>query len=182
MSEGRRMLDANQHQGKFGEDYVRVLASAAGLIVFKEDIDVTGVDLGFRAHGEYAKARFPTIEAQVKTCSVPEISSGILVFRGLDQERFNMLAGPGFTVPRFLFVICVPRESQMYAVHSSEGVMLQRLGYFVSLEAEKPIENPDRRRRRTVCLPKMPSALVSADATVAADRRRSRARPSCRGP
>ncbi|SQD99420.1 conserved hypothetical protein [Parafrankia sp. Ea1.12] len=36
------MLDANQHQGKFGEDYVRVLASAAGLIVLKEDIDAAG--------------------------------------------------------------------------------------------------------------------------------------------
>lgn len=147
------MLDANQHQGKFGEDYVRVLASAAGLIVLKEDIDAAGVDLGFRARGEYAKARFPTIEAQVKTCSAPEIHSGILVFRGLDEAQFNMLAGSDFTVPRFLFVICVPRDSQKYATLSSEGVMLQRLGYFVSLEAETPIENPDKRRRRTVRLP-----------------------------
>ena len=32
------MLDAKQHQGKFGEDYVRVLASAAGLIVLKDDL------------------------------------------------------------------------------------------------------------------------------------------------
>ncbi|MDX6281510.1 MAG: hypothetical protein QOH03_2581, partial [Kribbellaceae bacterium] len=27
------MLDALVHQGKFGEDYVRVLASAAGLLI-----------------------------------------------------------------------------------------------------------------------------------------------------
>jgi hypothetical protein len=26
------VLDINSHQGKFGEDYVRVLASAAGLV------------------------------------------------------------------------------------------------------------------------------------------------------
>jgi hypothetical protein len=38
------MLDANQHQGKFGEDYVRVLASAAGLIVLKDDLDTDGID------------------------------------------------------------------------------------------------------------------------------------------
>lgn len=147
------MLDPNRHQGKFGEDYVRVLASAAGLIVMKEDIDATGVDLGFRAHSEHARARFPTIEAQVKTCSTPEIRSGILVFRELSETQFNMLAGSDFTVPRFLFVICVPRDHQSYAVLSSEGVMLQRLGYFISLETETPIENPDRRRRRTVRLP-----------------------------
>jgi len=36
------MLDAKQHQGKFGEDYVRVLASAAGLIVLKDDLDTDG--------------------------------------------------------------------------------------------------------------------------------------------
>jgi hypothetical protein len=27
------VLDVNNHQGKFGQDYVRVLASAAGLLV-----------------------------------------------------------------------------------------------------------------------------------------------------
>ena len=32
------------HQGYFGESFVRVLASAAGLVAGKQDIDVTGVD------------------------------------------------------------------------------------------------------------------------------------------
>lgn len=39
------MLDANDHRGKFGVDYVRVLASAAGLTVYKDDGDaVKAVD------------------------------------------------------------------------------------------------------------------------------------------
>jgi hypothetical protein len=151
------MLDAKQHQGKFGEDYVRVLASAAGLVVLKDDIDTDGVDLGFRAPGRYGRVYSPTIEAQIKTWSAPSISSGYLLYRGLDEWQFDKLAGPGFTVPRFLFVICVPADNQRYAACSTEGVMLRHLGYFVSLRAEEKITHPDRKRRRLV---KVPTANV----------------------
>src|SRR5215475_13873022 len=105
------MLDANQHQGKFGEDYVRVLASAAGLLVLKEDLDVDGIDMGFRATGRHGRVCSPTIEAQIKTCSMQSAHDGYLLYRGLSEWQFNRLAGPDFTVPRFLFVVCVPAES-----------------------------------------------------------------------
>jgi hypothetical protein len=151
------MLDANQHQGKFGEDYVRVLASAAGLIVLKDDLDADGIDLGFRATGRYGRAQSPTIEAQIKTWSAPSGSSGYWIYRGLDEWQFNRLAGPDFTVPRFLFVICVPADNQDYAAMTTDGVVLRHLGYFVSLLSEEPITDPDRRRRRPV---KVPTANV----------------------
>lgn len=147
------MLDANQHQGKFGEDYVRVLASAAGLLVLQGDLDADGVDLGFRATGQYGRVQSPTLEAQIKTWSAPSGSSGQWTYRGLNEWQFNKLAGDGFQVPRFLFVICVPADSQRYAAAMSEGVMLRHLGYFVSLRGEEPIANPDRRRRRPVKVP-----------------------------
>ncbi len=35
---GDGVLDARNHQGKFGQDYVRALASAAGLIVCNFDL------------------------------------------------------------------------------------------------------------------------------------------------
>lgn len=151
------MLDAKQHQGKFGEDYVRVLASAAGLIVLKDDLDVDGIDLGFRATGQYGLVYSPTVEAQIKTWSAPSGSSGNLVYRGLDEWQFNKLAGPNFTVPRFLFVICVPADNQRYVASMTDGVMLRHLGYFVSLRFEEPIKNPDRRRK---CVVKVPTANV----------------------
>lgn len=147
------MLDAKQHQGKFGEDYVRVLASAAGLLVLKDDLDVDGIDLGFRATGQYGRVFSPTIEAQVKTWSAPSVSCGQLIYRGLTEWQFNKLAGPGFTVPRFLFIICVPVDYQRYAESMTEGVMLHHLGYFVSLSAEEPFVNPDRRRTKPVRVP-----------------------------
>jgi len=147
------VLDAKQHQGKFGEDYVRVLASAAGLIVVQGDIDADGVDLGFRATGRYGRTMSPTVEAQIKTWSKPSVSNGHLNFRGLNERQFNKLAGPDFTVPRFLFVICVPADNQAYAAMSTDGVLLRHLGYFVSLRAEELIKDPDRSRRRPVRVP-----------------------------
>lgn len=147
------MLDANQHQGKFGEDYVRVLASAAGLIVLKDDLDADGVDLGFRATGQYGRVYSPMIEAQIKTSSKPSVSVGQLIYRGLDEWQFNKLAGTDFAVPRFLFVVCVPADRQQYAASMTDGLMLRHLGYFVSLRSQERIVNPDRRRKRPVALP-----------------------------
>ncbi|WP_326835836.1 DUF4365 domain-containing protein [Amycolatopsis rhabdoformis] len=157
------MLDAKQHQGKFGEDYVRVLASAAGLLVLKEDLDVDGIDLGFRATGHYGRVFSPTIEAQIKTWSVPRQSSGNLIYRGLSEWQFNKLAGPDFSIPRFLFVICVPPDSGSYASSLTEGVLLRHLGYFVSLHAEQPIANPDKNKKRPV---RVPTANVLTAATL----------------
>jgi hypothetical protein len=79
------MLDANQHQGRFGEDYVRVLASAAGLIVLKDDLDTDEIDLGFRATGRCGRVYSPTIEAQIKTWSAPSGPSGYLIYRGRNE-------------------------------------------------------------------------------------------------
>jgi hypothetical protein len=147
------MLDRRQHQGKFGEDYVRVLASAAGLIVTKEDIDADGVDLGFKSLANNSRTYSPTIEAQIKTWSNPSGSAGHLTYRGLDEWQFNRLAGPNFSIRRYLFVICVPAESRLYASSLTDGVMLRHLGYYVSLETEMPIAEPDRSHKRPVRIP-----------------------------
>lgn len=68
------MLDARVHQGKFAEDYVRALASAAGLIVFKDDVDDDGIDFGFRHHGPAGLVSSPAIEVQVKSSIRPRYS------------------------------------------------------------------------------------------------------------
>jgi hypothetical protein len=146
------MLDVNNHRGKFGEDYVRVLASAAGLAVYKDDIDHDGVDLGIRlprASRSWSKA----IEVQVKTTASPIWSGPELVFDGLSQTQFNRLAGPDFTVPRYLFVITVPKSTQAYADLFTAGMLLRNIGYFVSLRDEQPFPAPEPTRHRRVRLP-----------------------------
>ena len=71
-------------------------------------------------------------------------------FNGLNEVQFNKLAGPGFIVPRFLFLICVPPDAAQYATFTGDGMMLRQLGYHCSLENEDRIPEPDRNRRRPV--------------------------------
>lgn len=131
--EGCTVLSANSCQGKFGEDYVRVLASAAGLLVAQDDLDVDGVDLCVKFPGPTARSFSPRIDVQVKTVSRPRRRNGVLVFDGLSAGQFNKLAGDDFVVPRYLFVVQVPTRAEEYVDLSSAGLLLRHLGYFASL-------------------------------------------------
>jgi len=52
-------LDPNQHQGLFGESFVRVLASAAGLIVARAELDATGDGFTISHKGMLGPTRHP---------------------------------------------------------------------------------------------------------------------------
>ncbi|MBW8484056.1 DUF4365 domain-containing protein [Actinomadura parmotrematis] len=147
------MLEHRNHQGKFAEDYVRVLASAAGLVVQKEDIDVDGIDLGLRYPGRVGGLSFPAIEVQVKSWSAPRVVDGELRYGGLNEVQYNHLAAGPFTVPRFLFLVLVPRERDAYARFETDGMMLRQLGYYRGFEGEQGIGDPSNRRRRAVRVP-----------------------------
>jgi hypothetical protein len=150
---GGRVLDAPNHQGKFGQDYIRALASAAGLLVFTYDLDRVGIDLGFRFPGRPGGLASPAIEVQVKTCSKPTMSGDELLYDGLTEQQFNWLAGPDYTVPRYLFLLPVPNDSKEYARFEPGGMTLQHLAYYLSLETEPPVADPSPTRRRKVRVP-----------------------------
>ncbi|MQA95961.1 MAG: DUF4365 domain-containing protein [Streptosporangiales bacterium] len=149
------MLDSRNHQGKFGQDYVRVLASAAGLLVYTPDLDRDGVDFLLRwpGPGLVGPAASPAIDVQVKSWSVPKKSGGFLRFDGLNEVQFNKLAGPNFQVPRVLFVVVVPTEKDAYSEIRTEGMLLRHQAYYLSLHGEEPISEPDKERRRAVQVP-----------------------------
>ena len=158
------MLDAPSHRGKFGEDYIRVLASAAGLAVYRDDIDRDGVDLGIRLP-DPGRSWSKAIEVQVKTTAVVRWTGSRLIFDGLDQNQFNRLAGPDFTVPRYLFVVTVPSDGAAYADLFTAGMLLRHTGYFLSLEGHPPIPGPQRGRRVRV---EVPAANILTTATLRA--------------
>lgn len=149
------MLHANVHQGKFGEDYVRVLASAAGLIIAQADVDVDGVDFTFRYAGRVGNTASPGIDVQVKSWSRPIGDGSVWRFAGLDERQFSKLAGPDFAIPRFLFLVIVPPEADRYADVVTEGMVLRYQGYYLSLRDEDPIPSPSASRHRTVHVPKV---------------------------
>ncbi|MDX6260305.1 MAG: hypothetical protein QOH84_1993 [Kribbellaceae bacterium] len=145
------MLDALVHQGKFGEDYVRVLASAAGLLISQDDIDYDGVDFCIKKHT--ATGWSPRIEVQVKTTSRPKRRAAAFDFDGLNQSQFNKLAGPDFVVHRFLFLIIVPAKTDEYAALNTTGLQLRDVGYYVSLRDKTPFDQPDKKKHIRVTVP-----------------------------
>jgi hypothetical protein len=146
------VLDARNHQGKFGEDYVRVLASAAGLLVFTPDKDYDGVDFMLRRPGRQGAAASPAIDVQVKSWSQPQKSGGIWRFNGLTEKQFNQLAGD-CTIPRYLFLVVVPDDPEKYSCISADGMLLRYQGYYLSLREEALFSEPSPTRRPTVHVP-----------------------------
>jgi hypothetical protein len=143
------VLDINSHQGKFGEDYVRVLASAAGLVVYKADIDRDGVDLILR----WPDHAFPTIDVQVKSWSRPRKSAGSWRFDGLTEVQFNKLAGCNYLIPRYLFLVVVPDDPGQYSEISADGMLLRYQSFYLPMREEVPVETPSDTRRRAVHVP-----------------------------
>lgn len=147
------MLDARNHQGKFGADYIRVLASAAGLVWAEDDVDLDGVDLCIKLPGRTPRGFSPRIDTQVKTISTLKVHKGLLDFDGLDHVQFNKLAGTDFTVPRYLFIVHVPRAADHYADLSTSGLLLRHIGYYLSLSDRDRLPSPDRSRHIRVKIP-----------------------------
>ncbi|KAA2261857.1 DUF4365 domain-containing protein [Solihabitans fulvus] len=146
------MLDSRNHQGKFGADYIRVLASAAGLTWAEDDVDLDGIDLCIKLPGRTPRGFSPRIDVQVKTTSRLATQHGCVTFDGLDHVQFNKLAGSEFVVPRYLFVVHVPRDAASYADLSTSGLLLRHIGYYLSLRDRQPVA-ADRHRHIRVKLP-----------------------------
>ncbi|MFF2083488.1 DUF4365 domain-containing protein [Nocardia sp. NPDC058176] len=146
------MLDTRNHQGKFGADYVRVLASAAGLIWSEDDVDLDGIDLCLKMPGRTPRGFSPRIDVQVKTASKLEVRHGLLAYDGLHHAQFDKLAGDDYTVPRYLFVIHVPRTGD-FADLRTAGLLLRHIGYYTSLRTESRLSPRDTRRRVRVKIP-----------------------------
>ncbi|MFD9959211.1 DUF4365 domain-containing protein [Amycolatopsis sp. NPDC058986] len=135
-------LDKSEHQGAFGESFIRVLASAAGLTVGQEDIDTRGIDLTLGYKGVLGRWRHPSIQVQVKSWMRRRAThrDGFWKYR-MEAKHFNNLAGSDFQMPRFLTLVVVPDDWPDYAVITHERTELRYAAYWVSL-LDKPRVDP----------------------------------------
>jgi hypothetical protein len=140
------------HQGYFGESFVRVLASAAGLIAGQQDVDHTGVDFSIDFPGVRGTVRFPKIEAQVKSWSSPK-GTDLHWHYPMNVDHYNNLAGEGFAVSRYLFLIIVPSDTDHYAHVDETSMRLSHCGYWASLR-DAPVIDQGAQRHITVHVPK----------------------------
>jgi hypothetical protein len=125
-------LSKSEHQGNFGESFVQVLASAAGLTVAKENPDTREIDFTIGYKGILGSRRHPNIGVQVKSWSRPVETHGHWKYR-MRAQHFNELVGTNFQYPRFLVLVIVPTDWRDYATHSRECAELRHAAYWVSL-------------------------------------------------
>jgi hypothetical protein len=129
-------LNHRQHQGLFGEAFVRVLASAAGLVVARADLDVTGEDFTISYKGTRGDKRHPKIDVQVKSWIKSNADAswrnGSWLYR-MRAANFNEIAGDDFSLPRFLFVVIVPDDTLDYARCEAGQMALSHSAYWASL-------------------------------------------------
>jgi hypothetical protein len=147
------------HQGYFGESFVRVLASAAGLIASAPDLDMTGVDFSINLPGHAGTVRYPKIEVQVKSWCSPRGSDDAWHYP-MDVRHFNDLAGDDYIVRRYLFLVIVPDDHQRFAEADVVSLRLRHCGYWVSLANQARLD-PTSRASTTVRVPKR-NVLTSA--------------------
>jgi hypothetical protein len=150
---------ANQ-QGYFGESFVRVLASAAGLIASRPELDMMGVDLTLCYPGSRGTTRFPMIDVQVKSWSRAAGSADAWRYP-MKVAHYNNLAGDAYSVPRYLFLVVVPEESEQYAHADGDALQLRHCGYWLSLAGQPPID-VDEQKTITVRVPKRNMLTVPA--------------------
>ncbi|MGP3920440.1 DUF4365 domain-containing protein [Nonomuraea sp. 10N515B] len=160
--DGHTYLDRYNHQGWYGECFIQVLASAAGLQAYKPVPDCTGVDLQIGLPSEI-EDDFPRMEVQVKTWSTPKESGNSWRYGRLDEKRFNLLVGKRI-IPRFLFLVIVPPEGDRYAMADPAALTLSHAAYWVSLAGQPKIPNPSSAKHVQVAVPK--SNLLSVDSLV----------------
>lgn len=156
-------LDRNQHQGLFGETFVEVLASAAGLLATRPRLDVTGEDFTICHKGTHGGRRHPKIDVQVKSWQKSEADAswreGGWKYR-MKVRQFNELVEDQFTLPRFLFVVIVPDDSTQYAMSEAGKLVLHHSAYWVSLSH---LSTVDPAHQATIALDIPTTNLLTVD-------------------
>jgi len=141
----RTALDRNNHQGWYGECFVRVLAAAAGYAVSKPDPDLFGVDLYICGTDEVGDD-YPLLGIQVKSWSVPKARDGSWHYRGLSEKQFNALAGTRRTIPRLLALVVVPSNVSGFTAADEDLLRLSHAAYWMSLRDKERIAEPSERK------------------------------------
>lgn len=147
----------NGHRGAFGEEFIRMLATAANLDVTRKERDRVGVDWQLGYTGRRGTRRFPAIEAQVKCTSSPDIHGDHIHYK-LKVKNYNQLAGPDYEMPRFLFLVLAPADPFAWSHATEDRLRLSHAAYWLCLHDQEPLPSPENKSKtdstRTVHIPR----------------------------
>lgn len=148
--------NASDLQGRFGEDYLRALASAWGIAHGVQDsLDRVGTDMTFTLREQVGQFWYPGVAAQVKT-TINLRRHDDHVMYDLDVDTYRELRKP--TRPtRLLIVVDVPPHDVLAKMSARRTIML-RGAYWANLA-----HLPDTDNRSTVAVALPTSHLLTRE-------------------
>jgi hypothetical protein len=132
-------MTEEQQKEQFSIAYVRAVAAAARVNIYRLEVDADSIDIGFAVRSVAGRPQSPKLDAQLKC--VTELAGDETVFRyPLRAKNYNELVGEHY-IPKILIVVLVPPQPEDWIAQSTDQLSLRRCGYWVSLRASAPTAN-----------------------------------------
>jgi hypothetical protein len=136
-------MTPEQQKEQFSIAYLRAVAAAARINIYRMDVDEDSIDIGFSVKSIAGRAQSPRLDAQLKC--VTELTGDDTVFRyPLKSKNYKELIGDHY-VPKILIVILIPPSVADWLTQDEQALIMRRCGYWVSLR-----ELPSRDNSSTV--------------------------------
>jgi hypothetical protein len=124
-------MTEEQQKEQFSIAYVRAVAAASAVNVYRPEVDDDSVDIGFCARLIHDRAQRPRLEAQLKCTAAVEEAGDVYRFP-LKVKNYNDLRGDD-VVPRVLILVTVPADVTAWLTLTAEQMVLRRSAFWVSL-------------------------------------------------
>lgn len=124
-------MTLEQQKEQFSIAYVRAVAAAARVNIYKLEVDDDSIDIGFATRITSGRPSRPRIEAQLKcSAGIPEKNGG---FRyPLLLKNYNDLSGDDL-IPRILIVLMVPPKTDNWLTQDGDRMIVRKAAFWLSL-------------------------------------------------
>lgn len=131
------LLTGTDREEALSRAYVKAVAGFAGYTISEEDFDRDGIDLRIHAGGVLS----PSIGLQLKaTVNLGSVHSDGCYRYDLPVRNYDRLIKP-VQVPRYLVVLALPDDEVDWLTVSSDGLIMRRCAYWVSLSGKPESDN-----------------------------------------
>jgi len=132
-------MTAEQQKEQFSIAYVRAVAAAAGVNIYKPEVDDDSVDIGFCTRIVRERMQRPKLEAQLK-CTAGAAGDETAFRFPLKVKNYNDLRGDDL-VPRVLILVIVPPDVIGWLTQTAEQMVLRKSAFWVQLTGQPETAN-----------------------------------------
>ncbi|MGF1641978.1 MAG: DUF4365 domain-containing protein [Rhodospirillales bacterium] len=123
-------------QESFGDAFLLAVASVAGCAASRPRPDDDSVDWTLSCR---LRCR-PKLDVQMKTISTDDAPGDVIRY-ALKKKNYSDLILTNVLAPRILVLVTVPEKIENWLSLTTEGLVLRRCGYWVSLAGEPESDN-----------------------------------------